>query len=348
VTVNLGLRADHYDGIGTSASAIEPRAGVSYQIKRTGTVFRASYGRTLETPYNENLVVSSSTGSGGLANAFGGFGARPLTPGRRNHTEIGFQQAIDGWVSIDAGYFWKRTTNAFDFDVLLNTPIAFPIEWEKSQLDGLSGRVTLLEHRGLSAYTVFGHTTARFFPPENGGLIFNSPLATDVFRIDHDEKLEQTTNVQYVFEKRTGAWAALTWRYDSGLVAGDVSDFDTALTFTGDQQAAIGLFCGSTFATPTAPITSCGSPTRGATRVVIPAPGTANPDTNPPRIAPRHLFDLAVGADNLLRGDRHKLKVRFSVINLTDTQALYNFLSTFSGTHFVTPRTYQASVGWSF
>jgi len=40
--------------------------------------------------------------------------------------------------------------------------------------------------------------------------------------------------------------------------------------------------------------------------------------------------------------------VRFSGINLTITEALYNFLSTFSGTHFVTPRAYQLQVGWTF
>jgi hypothetical protein len=40
--------------------------------------------------------------------------------------------------------------------------------------------------------------------------------------------------------------------------------------------------------------------------------------------------------------------VRFSVINLTNEVALYNFLSTFSGTHFVTPRTYQLELGVTF
>ena len=70
--------------------------------------------------------------------------------------------------------------------------------------------------------------------------------------------------------------------------------------------------------------------------------------TNPPRIAPRHLFDLGLGADNLLHGSRNKLRVRFSVINLTNKEALYNFLSTFSGTHFVTPRAYQVQVGVTF
>jgi hypothetical protein len=34
---------------------------------------------------------------------------------------------------------------------------------------------------------------------------------------------------------------------------------------------------------------------------------------------------------------------------LTNIEALYlHFLSTFSGTHFVPPRTYQASLGWTF
>jgi hypothetical protein len=36
------------------------------------------------------------------------------------------------------------------------------------------------------------------------------------------------------------------------------------------------------------------------------------------------------------------------VINLTDKVALYNFLSTFSGTHYVTPRTVTASIGFHF
>jgi hypothetical protein len=69
---------------------------------------------------------------------------------------------------------------------------------------------------------------------------------------------------------------------------------------------------------------------------------------NPPRIAPRHLFDLGVGADNLLSTTRAKLRVRFSIVNLTNKVALYNFLSTFSGTQFVTPRAYQVQFGVTF
>jgi len=55
-----------------------------------------------------------------------------------------------------------------------------------------------------------------------------------------------------------------------------------------------------------------------------------------------------MGVDNLLRGDKTKLRVRFSILNVTNKEALYNFLSTFSGTHFVTPRAYQVQVGVTF
>jgi hypothetical protein len=98
----------------------------------------------------------------------------------------------------------------------------------------------------------------------------------------------------------------------------------------------------------TQPIRSCTSANRGALRVRIPAEGTENDDTNPPRIAPRHLFDFSVGTDNLLGGEHKKLILRFTAINITNKMALYNFLSTFSGTHFVTPRTFQIQAGVTF
>jgi hypothetical protein len=50
-TFKLGLRLDHYDGL-SQATLLQPRVGVSYAVPATNTVLRASYGRTLETPYN--------------------------------------------------------------------------------------------------------------------------------------------------------------------------------------------------------------------------------------------------------------------------------------------------------
>jgi hypothetical protein len=99
----------------------------------------------------------------------------------------------------------------------------------------------------------------------------------------------------------------------------------------------------------TSPITSCpaGTP-HGATRVSIPADGTENDDKSPPRISPRNLFDVSVGQDDLFHGDRYKWSLRLTAINVTNKEALYNFLSTFSGTHFVTPRSLTAELGFHF
>jgi hypothetical protein len=60
------------------------------------------------------------------------------------------------------------------------------------------------------------------------------------------------------------------------------------------------------------------------------------------------LFDLAVGHDNIFHGDRYKFSLHLAVINLTNKEALYNFLSTFSGTHYVTPRAITATIGFHF
>jgi hypothetical protein len=81
---------------------------------------------------------------------------------------------------------------------------------------------------------------------------------------------------------------------------------------------------------------------------VIPKEGTGNDDHNPPRVSPRHLFDIGAGTDNLFHTERVRTTLRFAVTNLTNKVALYNFLSTFSGTHFVTPRAYQVALGIVF
>ena len=339
-TFKLGVRVDHYDGLST-ATQVQPRVGMSYAVADINTVLRASYGRTLETPYNENLLLSSGFGLNGL---FGD--GQPLPPGKRNQGEFGIQQGFGTRVVADFGYFVKRTDNGYDFNVLFGTPIVFPVAWAHSKIDGFTGRINLVETNGFSAFVVMAHTNAIYSPPGVGGVLLSAPAGD--FRIDHDQKFNATTNLQYTFDKVRGVWAALSWRYDSGLVASSIGDVNDLLGLTADQQTAIGMSCGSTPAAPTSPITSCASGSISTTRLVVPAAGSGDILNNPTRIAPRHLFDLGIGSDNLFHSAGAKVRLRFSVVNLTNREALFNFLSTFSGTHFVTPRAYQVHVGVSF
>ena len=352
---NVGVRGDFYNGLATHKEA-EPRLGLAYNIKRSNTVFRLSYARVLETPFNENVIVASVGCDSPVLNPLLGCAASnatPLAPGWRNEFHAGLQQAFGKYVVFSGEYIWKYTHNAYDFSILGNTPIFFPIAWDRSKIPGFAGRVSVPNLHGFSALVVFSTVSARFFLPQVSGAGATPSAPSGVFRIDHDEKFNQTTHLQYQPWQR-GPWIGFNWRYDSGLVAGAVpfaSDTTTPVDLTGltaDQQMQAGLFCGSVFPTLATPLTTCAPSQYGSTRVTIPAPGTENDDHNPPRIAPRHLFDVAMGDDNLFRGDKYKWSLRLTAINVTNKVALYNFLSTFSGTHFLTPRTYTAELGFHF
>jgi hypothetical protein len=347
----LGIRGDVYRGLSQRSQA-EPRLGVAYNIKRTNTVLRVSYARVLESPFNENAILASTNNP--VTDALFGVGTGvPIDSGQRNEFHAGFQQAFGKVLVVDGDYLWKYTHNGYDFSDFLNTPIFFPIAWHNSKIDGASVRVSLPNFHGVTAFVVMGHVNARFFGPQVGGLGTGLGAAGTPFRIDHDQKFQQTTHVHYQPWKR-GPWFGFNWRYDSGLVAGAVpfaSDTVTPVDLTvlsADQQIQAGLFCGNVFPTLSSPLTTCAPSDYGSTRIRIPAPGTQSDDHNPARIVPRNLFDASIGHDNLFHGDRYKWSLRLTGINLTNKIALYNFLSTFSGTHFVTPRAFTAELGFHF
>jgi hypothetical protein len=360
-SLNLGLRGDFYNGLVVHREA-EPRVGVAYNLKHSNTVLRASYARVLETPFNENLVLASEGCANEVLNPLLGCsatGINPLSPGWRNEFHAGIQQAAGRYLVFSGEYIWKYTHDAYDFSILGATPITFPIEWHNSKIPGFAGRVSVPNFHGFSALMVFSSVAARFFLPQLGGAGAVPTAPGGVFRIDHDEKFNQTTHVQYQPWK-DGPWFGFNWRYDGGLVAGSAPfassanpadpNFEVDLShLTADQQFQAGLICNGQRATPISALpSSCPGNQFSSSLVSIPAPGSENDDRNPPRIAPRNLFDVAIGDDNLFRGDRYKVSLQLTAINVTNKYALYNFLSTFSGTHYVSPRAVTAELGIHF
>jgi hypothetical protein len=357
-SLNLGLRSDFYNGLATHKE-VEPRLGVSYNVKKTNTVFRLSYARALETPFNENLVLSSTGCNFEVIAALVPCVPAAFSPGWRNEFHAGLQQAFGRHLVFSGEYIWKYTHNGYDFSILGNTPIFFPIAWNNSKIPGFAGRISVPDFHGLTALVVFSSVAARFFPPQIGGLGVTVGQGGTPFRIDHDEKFNQTAHLQYQPWKQ-GPWVGFNWRFDSGLVAGSVPfatsadpgdpGYNVDLSgLTADQEFEAGLICDGRRATPASALpASCPGSQFASSLVTIPAPGTENDDHNPPRIAPRSLFDLAIGHDNLFHRDKYKISAQLAVINLTNKYALYNFLSTFSGTHYVTPRAITAQLGFHF
>ncbi len=372
---NLGIRGDLYNGLAIARQA-EPRVGIAYNITRTNTVLRVSYARTLETPFNENLVLSSEGCSNDVVAPLllctpGVQGT--LQPGFRNEFHAGFQQAFGKYAVIGGEYIWKYTHNAFDFSVLGNTPITFPIDWHNSKIPGFALNASVPNFHNFSAYVVMSSVAARFFPPQVAGAGATVGQSGYPFRIDHDERYNQTTHLQYQLPGSRSPWIGFNWRFDSGLVAGAApcyglasvdpntpcDSFSTTLpdgtpavdlsSLTADQEFQAGLMCDGVKATPTTPLpTPCPASEYSSSLLSIPAPNTGNNDKNPQRIAKRSLFDASVGDDNIFGGDRYKWSLRLTAVNFTNKYALYNFLSTFSGTHYVTPRALTAQIGFHF
>jgi hypothetical protein len=304
----------------------------------------------------------------------------PIRPGYRNDFHAGLQQTITRYAVFSADYVWKYTHNAFDFSVLGATPITFPIGWNNSKIPGVDGRLDIPAVHHFTAQVVFSSVSARFFTPQTSGLGTvpvppGQAVAHVPFRIDHDERFNETTHVQYQVGSR-GPWFGFNWRYDSGQVAGSAPCYGTegwndcpqtttlngqpavlmqdggGTQFTADQEAQAGFACSGVRATPNHPIPEGICPLNQFTSsmITLRAPNTQNDDRNPARIAPRNLFDVSFGQDNLLhrREGRPTLSASVTMVNLINKVALYNFLSTFSGTHFVSPRAITAQLAFHF
>jgi hypothetical protein len=385
--IDLGLRGDFYNGLAVQRVA-EPRVGISYTIHPTATVLRVSYARTQETPFNENLVLSSNGCDNPVVQAvfltIGPCNPAPFNPGFRNEFHAGIQQSIGHYLAISADYITKYTHNAYDFSIFGATPVFFPIEWKNSKIPGYAGTINLTPVHGFSASFNASSVSARFFNPQIGGV--GATIAQGgtnyPFRIDHDQRFNQTTLMQYRMPFRKSLIYAFTWRYDSGLVAGstpcyNATDPNSACSnfsfdangnplvaangqplinlsgFTPDEEFQAGLTCAGVHATPTQGLmyqgqSACLASQLTSKLVNIPAPGTEDDDKNPQRIQGRNLFDMSLGDDRVIGSARHSLGARVTVINATNKYALYNFLSTFSGTHYVTPRTVSGQIAYHF
>ncbi len=161
------------------------------------------------------------------------------------------------------------------------------------------------------------------------------------FRIDHDEKFNQTTHLQYTISRDgswvNGLWGGFNWRYDSGLVAGSTPCYNvidpnslcagTSILIggqpgvdlsglTADQEFEAGITCNGVAATlANGGFTSCLASQYTSNLVQIPGANTEDDDQNPQRIAPRSLFDATLGKNNIFnkehlqdgpRPDRHQ------------------------------------------
>jgi hypothetical protein len=305
----LGLRHDTYTVAGISDSLFQPRVGLSYHVRATGTVLRASYDRLMILREHENLALSLSQEAWDLGpNA--GTPRQPLRPERQHSYSYGVEQQLGTAGRVMVEYWEKQSRNAGDNAQFLNTGVLFPVGADRGIFRGMNLRLDLVPIHGWSAYLSLGRTRAIFQAPLVGGLQLEAPEAApgERFLIDHDQKLSAQAGITF---EQGGFTAQAIGRHDSGLVAKDPAEAG------GDPDYAF-----------------------GAGMVRLDSEGTW-------RIRPRTTLDLSASQAWALAG-RRKLTLGLSLLNATNERGLYNFLSTFGGTHVIPPRTLAVRVKAAF
>jgi hypothetical protein len=317
LTLSLGARYDNYRFL-VQGNQLQPRVGLAFHIRETGTLLRASYNRTYQTPPNENLLLTSSQSSSVLVppdirETLGG-ALILIRPERQNVFEAGLQQALGSKASLNASVYHKNSRDLQDNDNFFNTGIIFPTALKQSRVNGAEARLNVLPMSGLSGSLSLTHYHVMVTPPFTGGLFLGSTavdlLSAGPFVIDHDQKLGVHGVVNYRFRKRS--WSAFTVRHDTGLVSN-----------------------------PSDPVKVAADPDY---RDLLPY---VNLDSAPPRVRPRTIVDLAAGYE-MLREGRRGWDVSVQLTNLTNRTALYNFQSIFVGTRLVQPRTVGMKLRWYF
>lgn len=290
----LGLRHDAYTVAEISDNLLQPRLGLSYRVDATGTVLRASYDRLMILREHENLALSLSQQAWDLGpNA--GAPRQPLRPERQHSYSYGVEQQLGKAGRIMVEYWEKQSRNAGDNAQFLNTGVLFPVGADRGTFRGMNLRLDLVPVKGWSAYLSLGRSRVRFQAPLVGGLQLDTPEVApgQWFFIDHDQKLSAQAGITYEHE---GLVAQVIGRYDSGLVAKDPAEAN------GNPDYAF-----------------------GTSYVRQDSEGTW-------RIQPRTTWNLSLGQEWKLAGTR-RLALGVDLLNATDEKGLYNFLSTFGGTH---------------
>jgi hypothetical protein len=316
-TLSVGARYDMYRFL-SSGNQFQPRVGIAYHLRETGTVFRASYNRTYQTPPNENLLLSSSEESSVLVPTYVrqtlGQAYIAIRPERQNVFEGGIQQALGRHTSVNAAVYHKNSRDMQDNDNFFNTGIIFPTALQQSRTNGAELRLNILPVRRLSGSLSLTHYHTVVTPPFTGGLFLGS-TALDVlnagpFVIDHDQRLASHAVVQYAI--RRNLWISGAVRHDSGLVSN-----------------------------PSDPAEVAADPDYADLLPYV------NLSSDPPRVKPRTVTDVAVGYDGY-RGDQRVWDAVFQFANITGTTALYNFQSILVGTRLIQPRSVSVKLRWYF
>lgn len=309
-TLSAGLRWDHYQLI-VNQNAVSPRLAISRYFPSKELLVHVAYDRVFQTPDSNNILLSSSPTVVVLNPDVLHV---PVEPSHGNYYEAGMTKGFLDKFSLDINGYLRQVNNFADDNLLLNTPVSFPIAFRKAQIYGAEGKVNLPVWGKLSGFVSYSYMVGSAYFPVTGGLFLGQD-ATDAltqlggrFWVSQDQRNTVRTRFRYQFLPRL--WGAVGGDYGSGL----------PVDFTGTYEEALAEY--------------------GPTVI-------SRVDFLRDRVRPNLSINVSVGAD-LWRSDKAHLQIQFDAQNLNDRLNLINFAGLFSGNSIAPPRSYWLRLNMGF
>lgn len=328
---SVGLRYDHFD-IFESEDHISLRAGANYAINEN-LVLRGSYNRLLMQAPIENILVSSSAEAAQLTGADQeGIDNRVKTE-KAHMLEIGGRYKLNKYFTFDLSGYGKLINDFIVKVELGNSGVIFPANLKEGFVVGGELQILMNKWNGLYGFLNISSCGSFGIIPEDGstpvsaGLIlgeegenYSNPFSgEDIFPTEHNQIITAAFNLSY--DLLSGLAVTLGGRFDSGLPFDLTGKNGEGLT---EEESRAEL------------------KERGYSNKVIDLLwlGMEEPGSPDKRVAPHATFDLSCSYD-LRKISKIPVKLTANVSNIFDTDYLYKFESTFSGTHFGTPRMFS-------
>ena len=234
-TMSAGIRWDHYQLI-VNQNAVSPRLGVSRYFASHELLVHAAYDRVFQTPSFENILLSSSPDVVVLnPNVL----HLPVEPSHGNYYEAGITKGFMGKLSLDVNGYLRNVNNFADDDLLLNTPVSFPIAFRKAQIYGAEGKVNIPRWGKLSGFVSYSYMVGSAYFPVTGGLFLGQSATNALtqlagrFWVSQDQRNTVRTRFRYQFLPRL--WGAIGVEYGSGLPVDFDGTYEEALAEYGQQ-----------------------------------------------------------------------------------------------------------------
>ncbi len=232
--ISAGLRYDHYQLL-VNRTAFSPRLSVSRYLKSADLLVHGSFDRVFQTPFFENILLSSSQAVVSLNPVFLRL---PVQPSYGNYYEAGFTKGFLGKIRLDVNGFDRRVNNFGDDDPLLNTAVSFPIAFANANLYGAEAKLAIPHWGAFSGFLSYSYIVGSAYYPVTGGLFLGQEVAGTVggvgrFWDSQDQRNSVRARVRYDLTQRI--WLGVGGEYGSGLPVAYGGTLQDAIAQYGQQ-----------------------------------------------------------------------------------------------------------------